>query len=1043
MGSDRRNHLAPMGNREASHAEDGRGTRRASMRRDAVLALAVSALWCAGTGCALAWTARVNGTRAASESGGPAVADAFGNVFVGGQLTTAATGANPTVVKLAGTTEVWRYVAHDVVSSVQALAVDPSGHAIAAFAVSSPATNRDWAVTKLDATTGTPLWRTTLDGGAAQVDFVSAVAVDADGNVFAAGDFYDLQGHSQFAAVKLDGATGAEMWRLVVPATASIDHARDIGVGPQGVAVCGTYDANFLVALLDPANGDPLFATGIVPGEADRLVTNADSIDAVGTFYDVDQDVLGAIRVESPMGGVRWVYSASGDDMSSSSSDHGNAIAPVGDGSGDVYVAGGLRNAATGQDGFVARIDGTSGVGAWLLSFDGGGEDVDDVFDLIVDGAHRPILGGYVTTAVGNEDGFAMQLDAATGAVRWTATVDGSGHGADALVRLALDGAGGGVATGNVFEGVPGTRMLVLRLRADDGAETGRLVLGGDGVRSNDRGSVVARDPHGDVLIGGFTNDASPDRAPPLQFTAAKFDGRRGTERWRFTLPGSGDVRAIEADADGNVFAAGRAEHAPDQDDATIVKLSPDGAVAWVRRLDGGSDGDVADGLAVTAGGTVYVAGHTVADVTDYDAFVLKLDGAGTELWRRTFVEPGTQSLRAVAVDAAGDVVVGGTRPVGGAGQWWIAKLAGSDGAERWSTTVGGSSAGSSNFIALAVDPVTSDVVAVGVLADETVDFGVVRVAAATGTEMWRAVYHGTLTGSLNIAKAVAIDRGGEILAAGHLDNVATSDDAFVVKLGPDKTQRWTHTVQVQTDGPDTVNGVAFDADGNAVVCGKVAVAESDRDALFLGIEGTGGNEIWRRTIGGSGDASNDECAAFAVDTAGITAAGVIETPGTFLDMAAFRLGPRGIDAACVKTSPEDPGCRPCAQGCDDADACTSDACDATEFCIWTPVDGDAATTCGFDRGLSPSACSGVRVPRKIVRTFVRSGANVRKGMRAPSPPKAQKAFRRGSRLLGRVLVLVDKAGRRRRRPLPAPCAAALRALVQDTKARVDARLGG
>jgi hypothetical protein len=52
-----------------------------------------------------------------------------------------------------------------------------------------------------------------------------------------------------------------------------------------------------------------------------------------------------------------------------------------------------------------------------------------------------------------------------------------------------------------------------------------------------------------------------------------------------------------------------------------------------------------------------------------------------------------------------------------------------------------------------------------------------------------------------------------------------------------------------------------------------------------------------------------------------------------------------------------------------------------------------------------------------------------------------RKLFRRGSRLVGRVLEVIDKAARRRRRPLSAACADALRALVNDTKARVDARL--
>jgi hypothetical protein len=67
----------------------------------------------------------------------------------------------------------------------------------------------------------------------------------------------------------------------------------------------------------------------------------------------------------------------------------------------------------------------------------------------------------------------------------------------------------------------------------------------------------------------------------------------------------------------------------------------------------------------------------------------------------------------------------------------------------------------------------------------------------------------------------------------------------------------------------------------------------------------------------------------------------------------------------------------------------------------------------------------------------------VRKALKAKSTKKAQKLFKRSSKLLDAVLKAVDKAGRKKKRPLAAECVAALRALVLDTKARVEARIAG
>jgi hypothetical protein len=187
---------------------------------------------------------------------------------------------------------------------------------------------------------------------------------------------------------------------------------------------------------------------------------------------------------------------------------------------------------------------------------------------------------------------------------------------------------------------------------------------------------------------------------------------------------------------------------------------------------------------------------------------------------------------------------------------------------------------------------------------------------------------------------------------------------------------------------------------------------------------------------------SLDDAAAIVVDAqGGIVAAGTTANAATENDMTVIRLSPEGEDAACLKNAPDDPDCRPCTAGCDDGDPCTADGCDTVAFCVWTPVAGDESATCGFQRFFPPADCTGARVPRPIRKKFTKAGKLVGRGLAAGSPARFERLLGRASRLLERVVVLVDKAERRKRRPLPGPCANALRALVQDTRARVEARL--
>jgi outer membrane protein assembly factor BamB len=103
----------------------------------------------------------------------------------------------------------------------QAVAVDGSGDVIAAGSIDSSGGD-DFMVIKFSAATGAELWRQQIDGTGDpyfESEAARAVAVDASGDVIAAGYLSKFYTGYNFTAIKFSGATGAELWRQQIDGT--------------------------------------------------------------------------------------------------------------------------------------------------------------------------------------------------------------------------------------------------------------------------------------------------------------------------------------------------------------------------------------------------------------------------------------------------------------------------------------------------------------------------------------------------------------------------------------------------------------------------------------------------------------------------------------------------------------------------------------------------------------------------------------------------------------------------------------------------------
>jgi uncharacterized delta-60 repeat protein len=330
----------------------------------------------------------------------------------------------------------------------------------------------------------------------------------------------------------------------------------------------------------------------------------------------------------------------------------------------------------------------------------------------------------------------------------------------------------------------------------------GTLVNGSDGA------NAVTVDSVGNVVAAGFTENNGTD----LDFTVVKFRGVSGVELWRQVVHGNSQgtglsafdsARAVAVDGAGDVLAAGYTRNTGTGQDFTVAKFAgATGMELWRYVINGNSadSGDVAVAVAVDASGDVVAAGRTQNTTTSVQFTVAKVAGSsGAQLWRHSLTHTGasTNSIDValdVTVDAAGDVVAAGfTQGLFTGNDFTVVKLAGSNGVELWRSAIRGTANGDDQARAVTVDR-SGNVVAAGFTENgaTSYDFTVVKLAASNGVELWRRVSHGTATPSgskLEEAVAVAVDAQDNVVAAGTTQNTGSFFDFSVVKLnGTDGT---------------------------------------------------------------------------------------------------------------------------------------------------------------------------------------------------------------------------------------------------------------
>ncbi|MFT5041357.1 MAG: hypothetical protein ACI8TX_002329 [Hyphomicrobiaceae bacterium] len=162
---------------------------------------------------------------------------------------------------------------------VKDLIVDSAGHVIVVGELENLTNVQDITVIKFDGSTGADIWRTEIDGNdAVAFDASYDVELDADENVIVAGRVENVPVPVfEFTVAKIDGLTGVKIWQQEIDGTNTrsapgMEEALAIAVDAAGDIVAAGYVDNrgtkedFTVTKLDGATGilGPVFGSKLV-----------------------------------------------------------------------------------------------------------------------------------------------------------------------------------------------------------------------------------------------------------------------------------------------------------------------------------------------------------------------------------------------------------------------------------------------------------------------------------------------------------------------------------------------------------------------------------------------------------------------------------------------------------------------------------------------------------------------------------------------------------------------------------------------------------
>ena len=348
-----------------------------------------------------------------------------------------------------------------------------------------------------------------------------------------------------------------------------------------------------------------------------------------------------------------------------------------------------------------------------------------------------------------------------------------------------------------------------------------------------ERGSCVQQTTDGGFIITGYTGSYG---SGSLDIWLVKTDAN-GNEIWNETFGGysSDSGRSILQTSDGGYIIVGNTNSfGAGDNDIWLIKTDASGNEIWNQTF-GGVLADYGSSVLQTADGEYIIAGSTDNFGSgDRDAWLIKTDNNGNEIWSQTFGGSLSDAANSLAKTADGGYIIAGYTDSFGAGNSdvWIVKTD-SNGNEIWNQTYGGALNDIACSVQLTID---GGFIISGItcsFGDDDGDALLIKTDS-NGNEIWSQTYGGNLT---EYAQSILNTNDSGYLFAGYTDSFgAGNSDVWVVKTDPNGNEIWNQTIGYELD--DMAFSIQSTSDNGYILTGHTAsFGNPDWDVWLLKLD--------------------------------------------------------------------------------------------------------------------------------------------------------------------------------------------------------------
>ncbi len=763
----------------------------------------------------LEWTARYASGLAPTTDIATAVAlDASGNVYVTGYSTHLPYGSDMVTIKYKSSgVQEWlqRYAGNpDGDNGGVAVAVDASGNLYAAGYVVGIDGSADWTLIKYSPS-GALRWKTQYAGPAGSNDVPVAMKMDPRGDLVVTG-----YGDAEYVTIKYD-SSGVQRWiqrykssdnangrptALAIDSDGNIYVTGSSGMGTQMDYATVKYDAQGNQKWIALYDG-PAHEWDSANGVA---VDDSGNVYVTGRIRPVLYQTFQIATVKYDANGLqRWVsiYSAA------SHGDTGNDVAV--DHAGNVYVVG-ESDSLHFPDGVLLKY-GPEGNLVWKDRYDS--REYDEFNKVVVDRQGSVYVIGW--SQLSTTDLYQVFKYDADGTRMWVArynTNDGDAY----ATAIEVDSAGSAFVTGGsgydsgAMEGYDYSTV-----KYSPAEETQWAARYAGTKTSYDIPSRIAAD-EANVYVAGESRTVEGQALCAIKYSA------QGSPQWAAQYIGPVGYNwpvMMKVDNAGNVYVVGASYGINSNYGYVTIKYDSQGNERWAARYEAADFGDnYPAALEVDQNGNVIVTGSAYAD-TNSNIATVKYSPEGAQLWVAQYpIGPSSNDTpRAMALDSQGNIYLTGGRSA----ESLTIKYS-SDGTQQWAARY----KTAANVVcwgsALAIDGLGN--VYVTGFSDPSMRLADCFTLKynALGKLVWSALYNGPSDGN-DYGVSIALDARKNVYVGGNSTG-ESGNDLVAIKYGPDGAQQWVARYDAADGTSNWMEDVVVDGSGNLLVTGTSNTAQ-------------------------------------------------------------------------------------------------------------------------------------------------------------------------------------------------------------------------